>query len=85
MNTKLIELQGNTVVLQHIKSITHSDDIESNCIKIHFKTRKEYIFNPESEKWELHSFDDVLSIPFDDSNSARKSYHLMSEQWQFSL
>ncbi len=87
--SKIINLNGNAVELENIKAISHNGyhhvKPETNQLKIEFKTRKEYVFNPGSKKWELEIFDDVLLVDYPDNDTAVDNYLEIMESWEEAL
>lgn len=86
---KIINLNGNAVELEKIKAVSHNEyhrvSPETNQLKIEFKTRKEYVFNPGSKEWELETFNDVLLIDYPDSDTAVDNYLEIMEIWEEAL
>ena len=87
--TGIINLNGNAVPLSQIKSISKNDyfnaEPATNQVKIEFKMRKEYLFNPNSEEWELETFNDVLLINYPDGDCATENYFQIMETWEEAL
>ncbi len=83
---KLINLNGNAVVLADIKSISVNEYFnvtpETNQVKIEFKARKEYVFNPESEEWVGEIFNDLLLVNYPDGDTAIENYVQIMEIWE---
>ena len=85
---KVISLNRNYVELKNIMSISingYCDLAPTNRIKIEFKLRKEYIYNPNIESWELETFDDVSYINFPDYETAKVHLEEMTEDWEYFL
>lgn len=85
---KIISLKYNFVELKNIKSISINGfyNLEpTNRIKIEFKLRKEYVYNPNIESWELETFDDVSYINFPDYETAKVHLEEMTEDWEYFL
>ena len=86
---KTINLNGNIVELDKIKAISHNSyhhvKPETNQLKIEFKTRKEYVFNPGSKEWKLESFDDVLLVDYPNHDTAVDNYLEIMEIWEEAL
>lgn len=57
----------------------------TNRIKIEFKLRKEYIYNPNIELLELETFNDILFIDFRDFDTANVYLDEMFGEWQYYL
>ena len=85
----IINLNGNAVELSKVKSISVNEyfDVEpkTNQLKIEFKARKEYIFNPGIKEWELNTFNDVLLVDYPDNNIAIKNYYEIMQIWEDTL
>lgn len=84
---KIVEFHRNLVELDKIKAISintyvHSEP-KSNFVRIEFKTRKEYIYNPNTKIHELETFDDVLLIEFSNYDSALAHFEEMMGAWQY--
>ena len=54
----------------------------TNQIKITFKARKEYIFNPYTELYELEKFNDILYVDFYDYESAEAHLLEWRDEWE---
>ena len=84
--SKIINLRNNLVELDKIKAIClnsfTSVKPKGNFIKIEFKIRKEYIYNPNVESWELESFNDVLLIEYPDYDTAVVYLEEIMGEWQ---
>lgn len=87
--SRVIYIHRNLVEIDKIKAICLNTffDIKPdvNVIKIEFKTRKEYIYNPNTESWELETFDDVLLIEYPDYDTAKVYLDEIREEWQANL
>ena len=87
--SRIINLNGNAVELQNIKAISHNSyhraKPETNQVKIEFKTRKEYVFNPELKEWEMETFNDVLLVDYPDNDTAVENYLQIMEIWEEAL
>ena len=87
--SKIINLNGNAVELEKIKAISHNGyhqtKPETNQLKVEFKTRKEYLFNPGSREWELETFNDVLLVNYPDSDTAVDNYLEIMGLWEEAL
>ena len=85
---KVINLNGTLVELNKIKGIVINDEgyfnikLSSNFIKVELQNRKEYIFNPESNEWELHDLNDEILIEFPNSDYACTKFEQMKEIWE---
>lgn len=86
---KIINLNGNIVELEKIKAISHNGyhhvKPDTNQLKIEFKTRKEYVFNPGSKEFELKTFDDTLLVDYPDHDTAVDNYLEIMEIWEEAL
>jgi len=86
---KIINLNGNAVELSKIKAISvnefHKVKQSTREIKIELASRKEYILNPENEKHELHTINEVVMIEYPDNDTAIKIYFEMMQIWEDSL
>ncbi len=88
----IIDLNGTAVELKKIKGITeywnYYIDSEPNLppyhLKIELQNRKEYIFNPKSEEWEVHDINDYIIVP-QDEYSLNKNYRLVKGKWEDAL
>ncbi len=87
--SKIINLNGNAVELSKVKSVSVNEyfDVEpkTNQVKIEFKGRKEYIFNPGSKEWESEIFNDVLLVDYPDGQVAIENYLQIMEIWEEAL
>ena len=87
--TKIINLNGNAVELAKVKSISVNEyfDVEpkTNQLKIEFKARKEYIFNPNEKEWELETFNDVLLVEYPNNDTAIENYWEIMKIWEEAL
>ncbi|HET8887220.1 MAG TPA: hypothetical protein VFM70_12800 [Salinimicrobium sp.] len=83
---KIINLNGNAVVLADIKSISISGyfnvEPQTNQVKIELKTRREYIYNPNTEDWELETFNDILLVNYPNGQTADDNYWEMMQIWE---
>lgn len=80
--SKIINLNGVMVDLRRVKSIIHNDNKNPNVIKIEFNKRKEYVFNPNIDKWEVQEYNDQVIIDFLDSDIAVENYFQMMSIWK---
>lgn len=82
---RIINLNGNAVELSKIKSICVNEyfDVEpkTNQVKIEFKARKEYVFNPRSKEWEQEIFNDTLLVDYPNGQTAIENYLQIMEIW----
>lgn len=85
----IINLNGNAVELAKVKSISVNEyfDVKhkTNQLKIEFKTRKDYVFNPGSKEWELEIFNDVLMVEYPDGQVAIENYFEIMDLWEEAL
>jgi len=85
---KVINLNGTVVELDKIKGISINEEgffdikLKSNFIKVELQNRKEYVFNPETNEWELHDFNDEILIEYPSSDYVYKSFEQMKEIWE---
>lgn len=86
---KIINLNGNVVELDKIKGISHNGyhhvKPETHQVKIEFKTRKEYVFNPGSKEWEMEDFNDVLIIDYPNYDTAVENFYEIMQIWEDAL
>ena len=82
---RIINLNGVMVELSRLKAIIHSDFTKSNSLKIELNKRKEYIFNPNIEKWEIQEYNDIVNIEFPDSDIAVENYRELMNIWESEL
>ena len=85
---KLIDLDNNIVDANQILAMgvnsSHSVGA-TNCIKITFKARKEYIYDPNIEQFTLEDFSDILNVEFADFNTAKDYLELWKAEWQAAM
>ena len=82
MNT-IITIDGITIDYSKVIGIEH-ENLHSdgpNQIRVIFGTRKEYIFNPETECYELHEITDEAHFPFPEYELAQGVLQEMTETW----
>ena len=82
---KLIQLgnqivDANQILAMGVNSVTSLGP--TNQIKITFKARKEYIFNPNTELYELEEFNDILYVDFYDYESAEAHLLEWRDEWE---
>lgn len=86
---RIINLNGNAVELSKVKSICVNEyfDVEpkTNQVKIEFKARKEYVFNPRSKEWEQEIFNDTLLVDYPNGQTAIENYLQIMEIWEEAL
>jgi len=87
--SKIINLNGNAVELEKIKAVSHNDyhgvKPETNQLKIEFKARKEYVFNPGTKEWEMEVFNDIIVADYPDSDTAVENYFEIMKIWEEAL
>ena len=82
---KLINLGNNIVEADNILGMSVNSNRSAgptNCIIITFKTRKEYIFNPNLDTYEMEEFNDVLTIEYADFETAQAYLIEFMEEWE---
>lgn len=82
---KIINLNGVLIELKRVKAIIHSDFKKSNFLKIEMNKRKEYVFNPNIEIWEIQEFNDFVNIEFPDNDIAVENYRQLMNIWESEL
>ena len=82
---KTINLNGVLVQLERIKAIIHDDHENCNFLKIELNKKREFVFNPNVEKWEIQDFDDVINVEYPDNNTAVENYFDIKEIWEKEL
>lgn len=82
---RIINLNGVLIELKRVKAIIHSDFEKSNSLKIELNKRKEYIFNPNIEKWEIQEYNDFVNVEFPDSDIAVENYRDLMNIWESEL
>jgi len=85
---KLIDLGNNIVEVDKILGMSVNGYIDAgptNCITITFKTRKEYIYNPNLDNYEMEEFNDVLNIEFSNFETAQAYLNEFMEEWEAML
>jgi hypothetical protein len=81
----IINLNGVMIELSRVKAIIHCDSTKSNSLKIELNKRKEYIFNPNIEKWEIQEYNDVINIEFPYNDIAVENYLELLNIWESEL
>jgi len=83
---RIITHGGVTVDLETVKCFkvqTYTEIGKSNVLTIEFKTSNvKYIFNPETEKFELHSFNDKTEIEYSSYDTACAYRDEWADIWQ---
>ncbi|HBK70256.1 MAG TPA: hypothetical protein DDZ39_01135 [Flavobacteriaceae bacterium] len=82
---KTINLNGILIEFDRIKAIIHNDFIDNEFLKIELNKRKEYVFNPNTDKWEIQEFDDEILIEFPDNDIAITEYLDLKKIWEKEL
>ena len=85
MKNKVVQHGGQTVNIAEVKNIKLSqftDSEKNNTIIIEFKTRLEYIYNPNIEEYELQKFNDVAEEYFPDWSTASAYFQEWIDVWQ---
>lgn len=88
---KIINLNGTLVELNKIKGIVINEEgysdikLKSNFIKIELQNRKEYVFNPSEDEWELHDFNDEILIEFPNYEYVYESFIQIKTVWEEAL
>ena len=85
---KIINLNGTYVELDKIKGISMNEEgyfdikLKSNFIKVELQNRKEYIYNPAENEWELHDVTNEILIEYPTSNYAYESIVKIKQIWE---
>lgn len=82
---RIIELGSTLVEVDKILAMSvnpRADSGPTNQIKITFKTRKEYIYNPNLDMYEMEVFNDELMIDYYDYATAKDYLDLFSAEWE---
>lgn len=83
---RVITHGGITVDLETVKCFkvrTYTEVGKSNVLTIEFKTSNvDYIFNPETEKYDLHTFNDKTEVEYPSYDSACAYRDEWAEIWQ---
>lgn len=85
---KLIDLSNNVVDANQILAMgvnSNRTNGPTNRVKITFKARKEYVYNPNIECFELEDFKDVLYVDFPEYETAKAHLNGWMEEWQDAL
>lgn len=85
-NSKIITHGGVTLDLETVKCFrvqTYTEVGKSNVLIIEFKNSNvNYVFNPQTEKFELHTFNDKTEIEYPSYDSACAYRDELAEIWQ---
>jgi len=82
---RIINLENNMVEVDKILAMSvnsSSNNGSTNQIKITFKTRKEYIYNPNLDIYEMEVFNDELFIDYYDYATAEDYLNLFMAEWE---
>lgn len=82
---KVIEHAGVTLDFSKVKcfKLSQFDSIgKPNTLSIEFKTRLEYVWNPNSEKYEKEEINEKTEIEFPSWDSAKAYSREFEEIWQ---
>lgn len=88
---KIINLDGTLIELEKVKAILINEEgyfdikLKSKFIKIILQNRKEYIFNPIINDFELIDISDEFLIEFPTDGDALRKFYKMQETWNESL
>jgi len=85
---KVVQHGGQTVNIANVKNMKlaqFTDSEKNNTIIIEFKTRYEYIYNPNTDKYELIEINDVAEEEFPDWSSASAYFEEWKGVWQYYL
>lgn len=80
--SKIINLNGVLIEIDRLKAIIHDDYNDANKLKFVFNLKKEYIFNPNIDEYEIHEFNDEIDIEFPDNNTAVNNYFDIKNIWE---
>lgn len=87
--SRIITHGGVTIDLETVKCFrvqTYTEVGKSNSLTIEFKTSNiDYIFNPGTEKFELHTFNDNTEIEYPSYDAACAYRDEWAEIWQYYL
>ncbi len=83
--SKIINLNGVLIELKRIKAIIHNDYELSNYLKIEMNKRKEYIYNPNVEEWEIQEYNDIVNVEFPNQDIAVENYRELKNIWESEL
>ena len=82
---KLIDLGNNIVEVDKILGMSINSYIPAgptNFITVTFKKRKEYIYNPNIDIYEMEEFNDVLLIEYSDFQTAQAYLNEFMSEWE---
>lgn len=84
--SKIITHGGVTLNIETVKCFrvqTYTEVGKSNVLTIEYKTSNvEYIFNPETQKFELHTFNDITEVEYPTYDSACAYRDEWAEIWE---
>lgn len=83
--TKIINLNGILIDLQRVKAIFHNDYEDCNKLRIILNNRKDYVWNPNNENWELEEISDDFYIEFPNNDIAVENYKEMKRLWEINV
>ena len=85
---KILNLNGTLVELNKLSAIIINDEgyfdikLKSNQIKFILKNRKEYIYNPSEQEYELIEITDDFIVEFPNSDEAVRNIILLKNIWE---
>lgn len=83
---RIVTHGGVTVDLESVKCFKvdgHIDHGKTNIMVIEFKaTNVEYVFNPETNEHELHTFNDKIEVEYGTFESAEQHMSEWAEIWE---
>jgi hypothetical protein len=85
MTSRIITHAGITFNLAEVKCFrlsTYNDIGKQNTIIIEFKTRYDFISNPNIGKFEKQEYNEVIEIQFPDYDTAKVHQRELEEIWQ---
>jgi hypothetical protein len=80
--SKIINLNGVLIDIQRLKAIIHNDHNDCRRLKFVMNNRKEYVWNPDDEKWELEEINEDFYLEFPNNDIAVETYLEMNKTWQ---
>lgn len=85
LSPKIINHAGASIDLSQVKCFILSSFIsigKPNTLKIEFKKRLEYVFNPNTKQYEKEEINDYTEIEFPGYDTARQYTNELEEIWQ---
>lgn len=83
---QIVSLNNTVININEVKAITVSGytlgRVPTNVVVFHLKTRKEYIFNPNTQEWDLEIFNETVEIEFSDYRTAIGNLKEIMEEWE---